>query len=311
MPARWKPGLVLLALSIAGPLQAQPLSAQGVLSRCASQAGSVVTGISALRKVCPGVEGALDQLGLTARLPSGWSKSLTASGLLDLGILLERYSGSSPSRLPRAAALRAIASALVPQSPPTTWSERLESWIKYWTAPLLHRLGQWLRSLGPGAGYSPLARAMIYCLAALLVAGVFLAAFALGGTRLIGRRPPPALPRGGIAAGSLKEPAAQSGEPDWTSLRDHPAGILRLLIDVLTRSHRLERERHLTCRELEAQIRLDNEIEREGFVGIARLAERELYGPPGSNPIPEDTLREARALHDRLLATGAGAAAVR
>lgn len=309
MPARWKPGLVLLALSIAGPLQAQPLSAQGVLSRCASQAGSVLSGISALRKVCPGVDGALDQLGLTALLPSGWSKSLTAGGLVDLGTLLERYSGSSPSRPPRAAALRSIASALIPQSPPTTWAERLESWIKYWTAPLLHRLGQWLRSLGPGAGYSPLARAIIYCLAALLVAGAFVAAFALGGTRLIGR-PSPARPRGGIIAGSLKEPAAQSGEPDWTSLRDHPAGILRLLIDVLTRSHRLERERHLTCRELEAQIRLDNEIEREGFVGIARLAERELYGPPGSNWVPEDTLRDVRALHDRLLAAG-GAAQVR
>jgi hypothetical protein len=303
MPARWKPGLWLLALSITGPLLAQPIGAPAVISRC-SQAGSTLSGIAALRRACPGIDKALDQLGLTALLPSGWSKSLTTSGLADVSVLMGRYSGSPPSQPPRAATLRSIASALVPPTPPPTWPERLEAWIKHWTAPLLRPLGQWLRSWSQGAGHSERARALIYCLAALLVAAVFVLAFELGGTGSIRPQRSPARSRGRrAAANSIESGAAPSSEPDWLQLRASPARILRLLVAALTRSHRLEHDRHLTCRELEAQARLDTEAERQSFARIARLAERELYGPPGGNLLAEQTLREMRTLYAALRAT--------
>jgi hypothetical protein len=307
MPALWKAGLALLALSIAGPLWAQSPTPEALIDRC-SGAGTTLTGISALSKACPGVDEALNRLGLTGLLPPGWSKTLTASGLADLGALVKRYSGSPPSQPPGSAALRSIASALIPPSPPLTATQRLAKWIKHWTMALLQRVGRWLRSLGPVAGHSGLVQAMIYGLAALLIATVFLLVFVLGGTRTSRRwRAPVRSGRAGLAAGVTDPAAAQSAEPDWTQLRASPARILRLLVDALTRSHRLERDRHLTCRELEAQARLDDERERASFTRVTRLAEREVYGPPGGQQIPEEILREMRTLHARLLAAAANA----
>lgn len=306
MPPRWKLGLALLAISIAGPLSAQPLSAQGMISRCASQADTRLTGLSALRKVCPDLEPALGQLGLNALLPSGWRTTLTAGGLTDLGTLLQRYAGSPPSRPPRSAVLRSIATALVPATPPPTWSEQVRAWIQHWIDVLF----QWLQSLHPSAAHPQLARAIIYCLVALLLGAVLLLAFALGS--LIRQRHLSARPRGEPVAADFMDPAAaQSDDSDWTRLRDQPTRILRLLVEALTRAHRLERDRHLTCRELEAQARLDTETEREGFARLARLAERELYGPPGSTVLPEDILRDMRMLHARLLAAAVQAGEIR
>jgi hypothetical protein len=307
MPALWKPGLALLALSIAGPLWAQPPAPEALIDRC-SGAGSTLTGISALSKACPGVDEALNRLGLTALLPSGWSKALTASGLADLGALVKRYSGSPPSQPPASAALRSIAAALIPPSPPPTWTQRLAKRINLWTIALLHRVGRWLRSLGPVAGHSALVQAMITCLAALLIATVLVLVFVLAGTRTTRRwRAPAPAGRAGLAAGVTDPAAAQSAEPDWTQLRASPARILRLLVEALTRSHRLERDRHLTCRELEAQARLDDERERANFARVTRLAEREIYGPPGGHLIPEEILREMKTLHARLCAAAGNA----
>jgi hypothetical protein len=300
-------GLALLALSVAGPLQAQPLSAQGVVNRCAG-VSTALTGLSALRKACPGLEAALDQLGLTAQLPSGWSKTLSAGGLADLRALLQRYSGSPPSQPPRAATLRFIAAALIPPTPPPTWWDRVREWIQQRADALF----EWLRSLHPSAAHSRLAKIGFYAFMVLLLA---LVAIVLGlelrGAGLIrARRRAP--PRGGAGVSFGAAPLeAKSADADWTRLRDQPARILRLLVEALTRAHRLEHDRHLTCRELEAQARLDTEIERQGFVRVARLAERELYGPPGGTVLPEDTLREMRTLHARLLAAGGQAEEIR
>jgi len=308
MPARWQLGLALLAIPIAGPLRAQPLSAQGVISRCAG-ASTALSGLPALRKACPGLEAALDQLGLTAQLPSGWSKTLSAGGLADLRALLQRYSGSSPSQPPRAATLRSIAAALIPPTPPPTWLDRVREWIQHRTDAFL----EWLRSLHPSAAHSRLAQIGFYGFMVLLLALLAIVlGFELRGAGLIRarRRPPP--PRGGAGVSFGAAPVAvECADADWTRLRDQPARILRLLVEALTRAHRLERDRHLTCRELEAQARLDTEIERQGFVRVARLAERELYGPPGGTLLPEDTLREMRALHARLLAAGDQAEEIR
>lgn len=310
MPARWNMGLALLALSVAGPLQAQPLGAQEVINRCAG-VSSALTGLSPLRKACPGLEAALAQLGLTARLPVGWSKTLSASGLADLTALLGRYSGAPPSQPPPAATLRSIASALIARSPPPSWSQRLETWIRHWTVALLNRLGRWLRSLGPAGAHSALARVLICCLMALVLASVLLVLFALGGRGRSRWRRSTSRARGARIAGGLKEEpaAAQFDEAEWAHSHASPTRILRLLVDALTRSHRLERDRHLTCRELEARVRLDTEAERQDFARVARLAERELYGPPGTTLLPEETLRGLKLLHARLLAAaGKGAA---
>ena len=149
-------------------------------------------------------------------------------------------------------------------------------------------------------------QAILYGLTALLLTAIAaVLAFELRGTGLTRARRVALLPRRRrITAGSTESVQSHFPEPDWTRLREQPARVLRLLVDTLTRARRLERDRHLTCRELETQARFETEIERTGFAQVARLAERELYGPPGVTVLPDGVLRDAQTLHARLLAAG-------
>jgi hypothetical protein len=301
MPARWKMGLALLALLLAGQLRAGQPGPQDVIARCAARPGPVADGISALNKACPGVEDALAQLQLTALMPAGWRKTLTAHGLADVDTLRQRYSASRPSQPPRAAALRSIAAALAPRQAPLTWVGRIRAWI---SRSLLQPVGRWLRSLGPELRSVRHPQAIFYGLIALLLTAVVaVLAFELRGSRLlrsIGRTT--LQPRRRRGAAGTKAARAHASDPDWALLRGQPARLLRLLVATLTRARRLEGERHLTCRELETQARFETEIERSGFTQVARLAERELYGPPGVTALSEETLRDAQTLHARLVA---------
>lgn len=274
MSARWKVGLALLALSIAGQVWARPPDPQAVIA----------------------------ERQLTTFMPPGWKKTLTASGLADVDALLHRYSGSQPSEPPKAAALRAIAAALAPRQAPLTWSGRVWAWIR---RSLLQPLERWLRPLGPELRSVRHPQAIFFAVIALLLAAVVAVLyFELRGSgllRSIGRAASQPRRRR-VAAGSTESARARSKDPDWTLLRGQPAQVLRLLVTTLTCARRLEHDRHLTCRELETQARFETESERAGFGQIARLAERELYGPPGITVLSDEILRDAQTLHARLLA---------
>lgn len=312
MSARWKVGLALLALLMAGQIRARPLAPQAVITSCAARAPGVTGGISAVNNACPGVGDALTELQLTAFMPPGWRKTLTASGLADVDTLLQRYSESRPSEPPRAAALRAIAAALAPRPAPLTWSGRIGIWIR---RALLQPLDRWLRSLGPELRSVRHPQAIFFAVTALLLTAVVaVLAFELRGSGLLRsiRRATLQPRRRRVAAGSTESARAHSPDPDWTLLRGQPVQVLRLLVTSLTRARRLEHDRNLTCRELETQARFETEIERAGFAQVARVAERELYGPPGITVLSEETLRDAQVLHARLLAAdGSGAGITR
>jgi hypothetical protein len=304
MPARWTPGLALLVLPLTSPLTAAPLSASAVITGCAAQADPRLIGIAALDRSCPGLEAALSQFGLTALLPGSWRHTLTARGLAELASLAHRYGGAPVSTSPSASDLRILAARLVPPPPPPTWSQRVMIWVRHFTAPLLRGLGRWLRSFGPAAGHPWLARTLVYGIAVLLLAGaaVFLL-LELRGIGLLRRRPARARRRvNRPVAGAITGPAAlPPGEPEWERLRASPARILQIMVDALIGAGRLERVRHLTCRELQSAARLDSDAEREVFDRVSRLAERELYGPPGAILLPEESLRSLEKLHARLL----------
>jgi hypothetical protein len=273
MSARWKVGLALLALSMAGQVRAAPAAPQ-----------DVITGQH-----------------LTTFMPSGWRKTLTATGVADVDTLLQRYSGSEPPA-PRAADLRAIAAGLVPKQTPLTWSDRIRLWIR---RTLLQPVDRWLRSLGPQLRSVRHPQAIFFAFIALLLATVVAVLyFELRGSgllRSIGR----ATTRPRHRRMTTGPARADTSDPDWTLLRGQPVLVLRLLVATLTRARRLEHDRHLTCRELEIQARFETEVDRAGFGQIARLAERELYGPPGMTPLSDDILRDAQTLYARLLGAAA------
>jgi hypothetical protein len=87
-----------------------------------------------------------------------------------------------------------------------------------------------------------------------------------------------------------------------------PERLLRLLVMALTKSHRLERDRDLTCRELITAARFDTPGQREIFSTVALLAEQTLYDDPSRAPaLSDETLgQSARGLYGELLAAPAG-----
>ncbi len=264
----------MLALSMAGQLRAGPLAPQAVIAGCVSRAGALAAGISALNKACPGVEDALARLKLTASMPSGWRKTLTAHGLADVNALQQRYSESRPSEPPRAASLRSIAAGLAPRQAPLTWWGRVKAWIR---RSLPQPLQRWLRSLGPQLRSTRHPQAIFLGLFVLVLTAVAaVLTFELRGTgfnRLRSGAAPP--PRHKPASADFSDSmGAGPLEQDWTRLRAQPARLLRLLVETLTRARRLERDRSLTCRELETRARFETEAARAGFAQVALLAER-------------------------------------
>ena len=282
--------------------QPPPPASRALVARCLSRAPATLKGLNALRGACPGIGHAIDDLGLDAFLPPNWRQALTPLALARLDALAQRYNGSPLSSAPSAAALRAVAGGLRPPASPSSLWDRLTSWAGRWTAPWRRMLRRGLRSLGGETGSHGLL-AVFFVLAGILLLTVLLVVMLeLRSAGLIGSGRRPAR-RPGARIDTRTPPEAAPGDaPDWKEVGERPTRVLRLLVDALDRSHRIGRERHLTCREISAQARFDTERQRQDFAQVALLAERELYGPIAPTRVPEKTLRAAQALHARLLA---------
>ncbi len=309
MLARGVLGLTVLALSLGAPLRARP--APAALARvvhCASHAKSTLVGLAALRAACPGIGKAIEGLGLTALLPLQWQKSITPGALAGLGALASRYGGRPLSAAPEPSALRAIARTLQPPLPPPGWWDRAEAWLLRRTGPIFHRLQQWLDSVARNPAHRALAYVLLYSLGGLLLLTLAVLGYIeLRSAGFIGSKRRTVRPRPRAGAAALSIPTCPGGEPDWSRLRARPARLLGVLIEALTSTQRIERDRQLTLREICARARFDSPRQREDFDQVVRLAERELYGPGAPAPVPEETLRAAKALRAELLAPAAGA----
>ena len=295
MPGRPLLALALVTLwSAVTPLRAAVPPPQTVLAQCAAHS-PVLKGWPALHAQCPALGHALKQLGLRGLLPPAWSTTLQSAGLGELAALARHYAGAPRSPAPNPAVLQDTAEALAAPTPaPSEW-DRIRTWLRHWSAPLTTFVREHLRALLRGRGGVQLLHTLLWCLVALLFAlalvGVY---FGLRAGLFKPRTPHPArhprAPRGKTAA-----PAPPS--PDWSTLGSQPSRILRVLIEALVESGRLERAQHLTCRELATQARFDTGAQREEFAQVALLAERERYGPPAVARVPEPVLQSIPALY--------------
>ena len=303
MPVRWITGIALAALAATAPLRAESLAARTVIARCAAHKPAI-HGLTALRAACPGVERALARLHVRALLPHHWRRTLTSTGLGELSTLARRYRGRPRSALPDPATLRSTALGLAPRRPPapppSLW-DRLFNWVHGWIAPLATLLERWLRSLARGPrDRQLLVEAIWFAGAALIATAVLAIILQLRAAGLLGSKYVRGARRPRRASPAPTPAAPPPGTPDWAALRDQPSGLLCLLIDALLGTHRLDRARDLTCRELIARARFDSEAQRRGFAQIALLAERERFGPDTALTVPESMLLDARTLHAQL-----------
>ena len=292
---RWL-GLALAALwSVATPLRAAvpPVPAQAVLAQCAAHRPAL-KGWPALHAQCPGLGRALQQLGLTGLLPPNWRTTLQSASLGELAALARHYAGSPRSRAPNPAVLQDTAHALATPTPaPSEW-DQIRAWLSHWSAPLTAFVRRHLRALLHGRSRAQLLHTVLWCLLGLLFALASIGIYFALRTGLFKRHSVRARPpRSGPAPSS----PAQAPLPDWSGLGTQPSRILRVLVDALVEAGRLERERHLTCRELTRQARFNSEAQREEFAQVALLAERERYGPPAVARLPDTVLQKIPTLY--------------
>ncbi len=302
----WRCALVLwlLVLSAGAPLRADPVATRALIKQCTQQARPALRGIQALRADCPAIDTAIADLGLAALLPADWSKRVGPHSLADLSALADRYAQQPPGPSPSPSSLRTIAQSMQLPAEAPSWWERLKTWLASWLDSDRGRWPDWLRSLhlSPtavrwfvyGSGVLVILTAVIVVVRELRAAGVF------GSQRR--RASVRAAP---MAPSNIVERAPIDIDAAPEHLR--PVILLRLLVTALTRSHRLERDGVLTCRELISAARFDTPAQREIFMSVALSAEQVLYGDPRrtSLPLDSDLLGNARGLYGQLVAAPA------
>jgi hypothetical protein len=282
-------GIVLAAAlgsSMLCPLRAHALDAHSLIVRCTDTAGPDLQGLAAIRKACPGIDATLAQ----------------------------RYSGHPLSVLAAASELRAVALRLQKPPPPVSSSlwDRISAWLRRRFA-LPASVLKWLRSL-PGWSAGPSTQGILLVGTSVLIL-LGLAAFIISELRAAGllgaRRLKATRAKRRVAQpriGTLEGGADEDADPAHSL--DRPALALRILIEALRHSRRIERDGSLTCREVLAYALFDTQGQREGFARIALLAEQEVFGPRGSSIRVPDELRPAlAALRTQLLAAPAPRAA--
>jgi hypothetical protein len=260
----------------------------------------------AVRQACPGIDPAVLSLGIASVLPSDWDQKTRATGCRDLDALAQRYASQPSSTLPAIPDLRAIALRLEqPQAPYLSsglW-DHVKTWLRRRLAPL-EGLLKWFRRL-PGGNAGPAFRTLLLVVAgALILLGI--AAVILNELRAAGVFDSGSRRRRAVQTRAVMADPSAAADIDATHALDSPASALRMLIEALRHSRRIEQDGNLTCREMLARAMFDTQGQREEFASIALLAERELFGLRGLPMRVPDELRPIlQALYTQLSAAPA------
>jgi len=310
-PGTW---LVALALSAASccTLGAEGTSRSGsadvaairVLAACSETQAVADSGLEGLREACPALEQALQELNLTDQLGPDWRETINLATVADLASLALRYQGEPDGIEPRPAALSAVMQSLRVNTPPTSWWQRLKTWLRSLLQQPTQPRGSWLTQLHlPWKPSQLLLRVIDYLLiGSVLLLAVWIVWREVRAARALAPAPRAAAKRGEMAlAPELREQSIELPDLQSMPLAQRPSAVLLALIGVLHRSGRLERARALTHRQLTARARFDDLAQRARFERIALLAERCRYGRP--EPVNTELLADAVALHRQLAAT--------
>lgn len=295
---------IVLAAALAGSLL------------CALRAHALDAGAS-VSKACPRIDPAVVSLGMSSLLPVNWDRKAGGEACADLGAIAGRYTGQPASSLPAVSDLRAIALRLQqPASPPFSSSlwNHIKSWLRQRFAPFAGPLKRWLSSLPSGNAGAGLWALLLLGAGALILAGVvaiIVTELRAAGLFDPGRRRRSQARDGAAPARLISAEENADGDDDAARLA-RPASALRMLIEALRRSQRIERDGSLTCREVLAHALFDTQGQREGFASIAILAERELFGPRGLPiSVPDELRPTLQQLYSQLLSAPAVRSAAR
>jgi hypothetical protein len=279
--------VALAGLFRAAPSAAAPID---VVRGCAEHASAALSGIKDLNSVCPGLEEALQALGLDRLLYDGWRRRLNRDSLRDVAKLVDEYGGTAPAGPPDVAALAGVLETLSSEQTPApkSWWDVFSAWLDHWLKSHgggpLSWLDRWLDVIRQSV---TLLNVILCTLVGLvLIAAGWIVVNELQAAGLIGRgriRAPAAnrdAADGDAAARGMGTPP--DAEP--VALAERLSLLLRLLVARLTQTGRLNAERSLTHRELVLRARFDTESQRAVFGTVASTAESVLYGARSATP---------------------------
>ncbi len=313
------PPIALAACTLlSGPLRADTASRLRTLDECLAKLGHEVAprvpagapqgakqaqalpapaGIEELRLLCPDIEQAIIDAGLSTQLPEHWQRWLDRSSIEDISQLLRRYQSPLPSTAPGVTTLYQVARTLSSSEQPHGWWEDFKAWLRKWLSPADSTESSWLnRWLSKVAASQLLLQALLYVLMGVTLVGTLWIVWrelklARAGART-GAQAGPRTGSGAVRPSSLLPADARSPvdapplsleEVERAVPREQPALLLRLLVQALLQSGRLVNDRPLTHRELAVRSGFDDAGQRERFERISLLAERLLYGRPGAS----------------------------
>ena len=322
------PPLSLAACALfAGPLFAAPplagpVSTIQILEDCLARLAPGATpgtkapsGIGELRLICPDLEHAIVDSGLSDQLPEHWQERFNRSAIADLSWQLHRYQSRSPSAAPRVPTLYQVAHTLNQPQPRHGWWQDFKDWLRQLlltrTSAAPSFLNRWWSQLSPS---QLLMRSMLYgLLGAIIVMALWIVRRELQAARAGAGAAKRALQRSAQLPPAAAATTPALADIDRAALRERPALLLRLLVQALLQSGRLSGERSLTHRELGVRGAFDDPEQQLRFLRISLLAERLLYGASvaavsaTTQPQIDQALTDGRQLYAQLLAVRADA----
>lgn len=293
---------VLVLILLVGPaaLAQSEGSPRQTLDSCIDSLDPDTVGLEDMEEACPGLEAALQQLGIAALLPKNQHSLLTHNGLINLRSLLERYEQPPQRAEVGVDSLHTVLESLrepVAAERSLSWYERFRRWLREAfdkkEDPANPWLERWLNE-------HPMSEAMRLALFYGVMALVMLLAVLIIVNEVRAARTGRRKARASNAETDLQgasSPATLAIE----SQGERASALLRTLIATLVKTGRLHTAESLTHRELTTRARFDDATQSESFRRVTQLAEREVFsGKEPSSEDLDDAVRVGQGLNAQL-----------
>jgi hypothetical protein len=247
-----------------------------------------------LDKQCPGLDAALDALGLKPLLSAEERRRLDGTALRKLAALSSHYAGATPALGPKVVSLAAIADQVNGKKTETrSWWDRFTAWVREWLArPEASGkswFDEWLHRVSEST--SLLSAILYICMAIVIAAALAVIIMEMRAAGLLRRRKRiESLSQEDTGVSAI----AIAGLPGVG--RGGVPQLLNLLVARLIQTRRLQFERTLTHRELVARSVLDTPEQRTTFARVSQAAESQVYGGQSDAVVPQPLIEQANSL---------------